>query len=195
MLAALTYSCSQLAARFLDFTKVEDNISKESNLEDFWKLETIGIKESPTMSDYDKAISEFNKLIKMVNERYHVCWPWREKNPDLPDNYNLAYGRLKYVVKRLRENPEMLKMYEGVIESVDDNLIEGKLKHYTPHHAVVTSNRKTTKLRSVYDASVRTKKSNVSLNECLYRGHVVLEDLHTLLMRFQSHKVVLVAGI
>ena len=110
-LAALTYSSSQLAARFLDFTKIEDNISKEPNLEDFRKLETIGIKESLTISDDNKAISEFNKSIKMVNKRYQVCWPWREENPDLLGNYNITYGRLNSVVKGLRENPEMLKMY------------------------------------------------------------------------------------
>ena len=115
-LAALTFSSSRLAARFLDFTKIEDNIPKEPNSEDFSKLETIGIRESPTISDDDKAISESNKSIKMVNERYRVYWPRREVNPDLPDNYNLVYGRLNSVVKRLRENPEMLKMYDNVIK-------------------------------------------------------------------------------
>ena len=54
----------------------------------------------------------------------------RKKNPDLSGNCNLPYGRLKSVVKRLRENPEMLKMYvnvikdqlnKGLIDSVDDN--------------------------------------------------------------------------
>ena len=77
-------------------------------------------------------MTKFNKLIKMVKKRYQVCWPWREENPDLQDNYNLAYWRLNSVVKRLRENPEMLKMYDNVIkaqlnkeviESVDDNSI------------------------------------------------------------------------
>ena len=203
-LAALTFSSSQLAARFLDFTKTEDNIPKEPNLEDFWKLETIGIRKSPTISDDDKAISESNKSIKMVNERYRVYWPWREVNPDLPNNYKLVYGRLNSVVKRLRENPEMLKMYNnvikdqlnnGIIESVDYNSIQGKLKHYIPQHTVVKPNKKTTKLQIVYDAAAKTKKSNVSLNKCLYRGPVILEDFCPLLMRFQSHKVVLVADI
>lgn len=134
-LAELTYSSSQLAAWFLDSTKIEDNFSKEPNLEDFWKIETIRIKESPAISDDDKAISEFNKSIQMVHERYQECWPRREKIPDLPDNYNLAYGRLSCVAKRLRENPEMLMAYDvvikdqlskGVIESVDDNSIQYK---------------------------------------------------------------------
>ena len=46
----------------------------------------------------------------------------------------------------------------------------------------------------VYDATTKTK-SNVSLNECLYCGSVILEDLVALLMRFWSHKVVLVDDI
>ena len=50
-----------------------------------------------------------------------VCWPWSEENPDLPDNYNLAYGRLKSVVKRLKENPEMLKMYDNMINEHRNN--------------------------------------------------------------------------
>ena len=41
--------------------------------------------------------------MKVVNERYQVCWSLREENPDLPDNYNnLVYGRLDSVVKRLK---------------------------------------------------------------------------------------------
>ena len=78
-------------------------------------METIRIRESPTISDDDKTISEFNKSIKIVNERYQVCWSWKEENPDSPDNYDLAYGRLKSEVKRLRENPGMLKIYGIVI--------------------------------------------------------------------------------
>ena len=83
----------------------------------------------------------------------------------------------------------MLKMYKnvikdqlnkGVVESVDDNSIQGKLKHYIPHHAVVIPSKKTTKLRIVYDTAAKTKKSNASLNECLYLGSVILEDLYAL---------------
>ena len=101
-------------------------------MEDFWKLEAIEIKESPTISDDDKAISEFNKSIKVVNERYQVFWPWREENPYLPDDCNLVYGRLNSVVKKLTQNPEMLKIYgdmikdqlnKGVTKSVDNSSI------------------------------------------------------------------------
>ena len=68
-------------------------------------------------------------------------------------------------------------------------------KHYIPHHAVVTPDRKTTKVRIVYDASAKAKKGCKSLNECLYRGPVILEDLCGLLLRFRTHKVALTADI
>ena len=133
-----------------------------------------------------------------------VGLPWKEENPDLPDNYKLCYGRLNSTIKRLRDNPEVLKMYDdilqdqlkkNVIEKVDDQTIEGDLKHYIPHHGVITPHNTTTKLRIVYDASAKAKKSNTSLNECLYRGPVILEDLSALLLRFRTNKVALVADI
>ena len=43
----------------------------------------------------------------------------------------------------------------------------------------------TTKLRIVYDGSAKTTKSNTSLNECLFRGPVLLQDLSGILLRFR----------
>ena len=74
--------------------------------------------------------------------------------------------------------PELLHKYdgviqeqlkEGIIERVDANTATG-LKHYIPHHAVITSQKTTTKLRVVFDASAKTSPENKSLNECVYRG-------------------------
>ena len=87
------------------------------------------------------------------------------------------------------------QLKKDVIEKVDENSIEGDLKHYVPHHRVITPNNTTTKLRIVYDASAKAKKNNISLNECLYRGPVILEDLCALLLRFRTHKIVVVADI
>ncbi|XP_068734586.1 uncharacterized protein [Montipora capricornis] len=55
--------------------------------------------------------------------------------------------------------------------------------------------RKTTKVRIVYDASAKARKGCNSLNECFYRGPVILEDLCGLLLRFRTHKVALTADI
>ena len=53
----------------------------------------------------------------------------------------------------------------------------------------------TTKVRVVYDASAKARKDVQSLNECLYRGPVMLQDLIGILLRFCLNKVAVVADI
>ncbi|XP_053390171.1 uncharacterized protein LOC123560839 [Mercenaria mercenaria] len=134
---------------------------------------------------------------------YFVTWPWKEENPELPENRHLAFSRLKSNIARMKNKPEILEKYntviqeqlsKGVIEKVDNNTKNGTI-HYIPHHAVITPQKTTTKLRVVYDASAKVRKENKSLNECLYRGPVILSDLCGLLMRFRLHKVAVVSDI
>ena len=73
---------------------------------------------------------------------------------------------------------------QGIIEKIDDSTVQGEIKHYIPYHGVIKTNNRTTKLRIVYDASAKAKKTDLSLNECLYRGLVILEDFCLLLLRF-----------
>ena len=143
------------------------------DLDIFWNLESIGIMDSPVKSDDDKALEMFNNTIKFDNGRYLVTWPWKESCP-LPDNYQLAIGCLKSTLQRLEKNPYLLEMYSaviqeqlerGIIEKVSNESEQGTVKHYIPHHAVITSTKSTTKVRVVYDGSAKTKQTNKSLNE------------------------------
>ena len=174
------------------------------NVDEFWKLETIRIKEPVNDCGDDEAIQNFYDTVRMSNGRYEVTWPWKEENPQLPDNYQLALGRLNSLLRRIQGNPELLEKYDNIIkdelekeiiEKVNDETEEGCKKHYIPHHAVNTPDRKTTKVRIVYNASTKAKKGCKSLNEYLYRGPVILEDLCGLLLRFRTHKVALTADI
>ena len=63
------------------------------------------------------------------------------------------------------------------------------------HHAVINLSSANTKVWIVYDASSRSKKGYLSLNECLYRAPINLEDLCGLLMRFQTKQIALAADI
>ena len=68
-------------------------------------------------------------------------------------------------------------------------------RNIIPHHAVITPQKSTTKLRVVYDASVKSKQTNKSLNECLYRGPVMINDLYGILIRFRLYTITHVADI
>ena len=105
--------------------------------------------------------------------RYEVELPWKEKYPDISDNYILAKRRLSSQIKRLQMDPEMLDKYNQIIkEQQDAGIIEEAPKYnvqtagktyYMPHQLVVREDRVTTKLRIVYDAS--SKLHGKSLNE------------------------------
>ena len=53
----------------------------------------------------------------------------------------------------------------------------------------------TTKVRIVYDASVRAKKGMKSLNECLYRGPITLPNMCGVLIRFCMYFIAILADI
>ena len=135
--------------------------------------------------------------------RYYVRWPWKYDYLDLPDNLDVALGRMRSLAKRLRRDNKLLAKYDDVISSqvkqgiiekvVVDKKVDGK--HYLPHHPVVTPSKSTTKLRIVYDASIKAKKGDKSLNECLYRGPVLLPDLCGILLRFRMQTIVLLADV
>ena len=176
------------------------------NVEDLWNLENIGIKPKEKGERDDFVMDWFKDTVSRKDKRYFLSWPWREENEShLPENFELSLGRLKSLIKRLEKNPDLLEKYnnviqeqiaKGIIERVESSEEDNEnRKHYIPHHAVITPEKTTTKIRIVYDASAKIKRSAKSLNECLYRGPVILEDLCGLLLRFRMKKIGLVSDI
>ena len=54
--------------------------------------------------------------MRFENNRYQVTWPWKEEDPNLPENFELALGRLKSLIRRLQNEPENVKRYDAVIQ-------------------------------------------------------------------------------
>ncbi|XP_065197781.1 uncharacterized protein LOC135829305 [Sycon ciliatum] len=178
------------------------------DLQRFWRLEDIGITDDisdPQTAD-DIALEHFRSSLQLINGRYMVSWPWKDSHtpqPNLPENYELAFGRLKSLVKRLQQTPQVLEKYHctiteqlanGIIEEVNLDHQDGPI-HYIPHHCVVRPSSTTTKVRVVYDASARTRAEHNSLNDCLHRGPILLPDLCGILVRFRLHPIGIVSDV
>lgn len=175
---------------------------RNDTLRKLWELESIGIVDSPKSSRDEEAVKTFNESTIYEKNRYNVKWPWIEYPPtNFPINFGLAYGRLTNLIKRLDEETiqaydDVLKdqLRKGIIERVDNHdLSKDHPVHYLPHHCVIQK-EKTTKLRIVYDASAKTK-DNFSLNDCLFRGPLMLEDLTGILIRFRENEIGIVADV
>lgn len=105
--------------------------------------------------------------MKYEGERYYVNWPWKDESPDLPENRELAFDRFKSLMHRMKHNSELIKQYDNIIQDQHKlGIIErirseptDVIKHYIPHHAVINPLKTTTKVRVVYDASSKAKKT------------------------------------
>ena len=116
---------------------------------------------------------------RIENGRYEVSLPFKEVHEVIPDNFLHCLQRLKAKLKPLTNSPEILTQYHVVmedqlisvvIEPVDtEQAVEPGNVHYLPHREVVRMDRKTTKLRVVFDASSKCP-GEISLNDALYSG-------------------------
>ncbi len=136
-------------------------------------------------------------------KRYSVGLPWKVAHQQLPSNYANSVARLKSLTNKLKQTPEIFDKYNEVIsQQVKDGIVEqvselepaGKI-HYLPHRAVIREDAETTKLRVVYDASCKDRKTRVSLNDCLHVGPSLTPMIFDVLLRFRANNVALVGDI
>ena len=202
--ALLSLKTSAPHDELLFFNGTDEKPTTNVDLNWLWKLDSIGIKDDPYNNDDEKALQIFNDTVQFSENRYYVTWPRKEGAPELPTNYGLALGRLEKLLQRLKENTEVLEKYntiiedqleKGIIEKVKEGQPVGNQVHYLPHHPVISPQRNTTKIRIVYDASAKIRRSSPSLNDCLYRGPVMLNDLCGLLLRFRMNPIGILSDI
>ena len=125
----MTNSTNNIHPEIHQFTPVEPSLKPASDIDEFWKLKTIGIIPPDKTKNDDGVMEHFRNTVIQENGRYQVAWPWRNEDIKLPENYELSYGRLKSLHKRLMEVPDMLCKYDsiikdqqkkGIIERVDE---------------------------------------------------------------------------
>jgi len=183
-------SVSLLITHALHMNAIEAD-GPDAVLRSFWELESLGIK-----GEDDATYDYFTNNVQFKNDRYEVALPWQDYHEPLPDNYNLSLSRLRGLLQRLKQNPEILREYnaiildqldKGVVERVDQSDTTPWKIHYLPHHAVIRRDKETTKLRVVYEASARS--NGPSLNNCLYTGPKFNQKILEILLRFQSYAI------
>ena len=170
-------------------------------LRSFWEIEASGTVSSPIMSKDDRSVlQKTEESLTYSHGRYSVAIPWKESAPKLHDNYQMAVKRLENTEKRLRKNPEVAEMYEQTIEKyVEKGYVQKvtesspETKWFLPHFPVIRPERDTTKVRIVFDASA--KQDGISLNDTMYQGPKLQNDLFDVLLRFRKHPVALVCDI
>ena len=127
---------------------------------------------------------------------------WREEDPSLPSNYDIAVWRLESLEKKFKNDPEMKERYA---KSIQDDIGKGymrklseevctdsKVTWYLPHRFVINP-KKPDRLRRVYDASAKFRGQ--SLNDKMYTGPDYLSSLFGVLLRFCEGRIALAADV
>ena len=125
--------------------------------------------------------------------------------PTLPSNYDVCVSRLNSLVKSLKHELEVFEQHNEVIQKqIEDNIIEvvdpehddvpEEKTHYLTHHCVLRNEAVSSKLRIVYNGSLRVG-NNPSLNNCLHSGPSLIPKIFDMLIRFHSFRIPLTADL
>ncbi|KAK6751110.1 hypothetical protein RB195_002841 [Necator americanus] len=176
----------------------------DESIEKFWKRESFGTGDEACCSDDATCVDFFNATTR-YNERekrYYTRLPFKVEKSCLPDNFNHSLACLRSNWKALTKKSEYLDRYNDIIQDQLQKGIIGELPPsqttqpgtFLSHHAVINESKKQTKIRLVYNGSARVRNAP-SLNDCLYRGPVLLPDLSGILLKIRLTLILLTGDI
>ena len=142
-----------------------------------------------------------NSIYLNDKSRYEAGIPFKESHKISPDNYSLCEKRLLKLYNKLKNDTVLLKKYDaifveqrqaGIIDTVES---KSTLRdcHYVAHHSDFREDKKTSKLRIVFDGSA--KENGPSLNEVLYKGPQRTPLIFDIFICFRTYPVALTSDI
>ncbi|XP_058840862.1 uncharacterized protein LOC131696333 [Topomyia yanbarensis] len=176
----------------------------EESLERFWKIEEVSARSDYSVEERKCEEHYSSTITRDCTGRYTASLP---RHPDFEvmvgDSKMAALRRFKLLEGRLERNHSLKDEYHKFMSEyislghmrVASQLEQQKIKgYYLPHHPVVKESSTTTKVRVVFDASSKTT-SGFSLNDALQVGPVVQDDLLSIVLRFRTYLIAVVADI
>ena len=176
----------------------QDRYDLLQNLEFLWSKETLGVKPHEYKQTDQIAIQKFYDSVKWDedNGKYSVGLPLNDRIERLKENKEIAYARLFQLIRKFVQNPKFAVKYAMTIneyiekfaeEVTDDTETSGPIC-YLPHREVIREESSTTKFRIVFDASAKSGRDEVSLNDCLMQGPNLVQQINACLINFRTGK-------
>ena len=194
-----------------DLEPAERNDTSDSDkclnqlLEQQWlvpNLEGDDDESTPIEVDRCRKILEDGYLINGEGKIELPCL-WKPGHPDFNSNFEQAKRRLQSTLNSKAMNkPGARKQYgdifkryasDGIISRVYDKNPRRKGTYYWAHFPVLREDKLTTKVRIVFDGAAVYDRH--SINDYLYAGPLLINDLVDVLLRFRKHKHVVLSDI
>lgn len=175
-----------------------------NNIEDiqrFWQIEDI--TQETTLSSEDQACVDYYKstTIRREDGRYEVKLPLKSNfEKELGTSKHKAIAQFTQLEQKFAKQNDTANNYKLFI---NEYLTSGHMKpatgnttpdYFLPHHCVLRAESKTTALRVVFNASAKTS-TGLSLNDLMYRGPNLQQDLQFLILKWRQYKYAYTADI
>ena len=174
----------------------------EEIVQKFWSLESVPETKSSTPADQQCEKLFMDTYTRQPGGRFVVQLPFREPPHSLGNSLNSSLRQYYSMEKRLLATPALHEQYgklineylaDGTIRKLA-NIDETNLAFYLPHHGVFKPSSLTTPLRIVFNASARSSNGK-SLNDILYVGEKLQNDVFSILLNFRLYYYVLCTDI
>ncbi|XP_063913270.1 uncharacterized protein LOC135129931 [Zophobas morio] len=175
------------------------NVSLDNELKKFWEIEEFA--EGTPVSGNDLCEEYFPEgLSRNADGRFIVKLPLINDPPNISTSKDRALKLFYNLERRMHKNPQLLKQYSEFmdaylsLEHMSEIPKPDNSGYFLSHHPVYNESSPTTKLRVVFNASLKTSNSK-SINDNLLTGPNLQQDLFSILIRFRTHKIVITADV
>lgn len=170
-------------------------------LQAFWEIEEVASRRILT-ADEQLAEETFVRTVRRTEDgKFMVDLPFKPNAmATIGESREIAERRYRALQRRLERNPQLKQSYDAVFEEylqlnhmqlVDD---KPNTQVFIPHHPVIKETSTTTKVRNVFDASMKTS-NGVALNQCLCVGPTIQPELFEQLIQWRKFEFALSGDI
>lgn len=165
----------------------------------FWKQEEIPQLSKTSFSPDEVTCEEhfLNTHSRDSSGRYIVRLPLKLSAEKLGDSTKTALNSLSRLSRRLNSDKTFQQKYSefiqeylmlGHMQLIPKSEINTSPIFYLPHHGIIKEQSRTTKLRVVFNGSSRSS-SGLSLNDILFQGANLQNDIFDVLLWIRLHKI------
>lgn len=196
-------TCEPASVQSISFCKIDCK-----HLQQFWELEEINAQKP--LSDEEKFCDEHYLQTHHRTEegRYVIRHQFKKSFGEtlhLGKTKNLALFSQYRLERRFEKNPKLHRDYvKFVDELISSNYleeipkeeieIEPEKSFYLPHHPVIRENSSTTKLRVVFNASIKSS-NGTSLNDTMVAGPSLQNNLVDILVHVRKYPIAFAADV
>lgn len=174
----------------------------EQTLKKFWEIEEPPHKSIKNPEDIRAEEIFKREHTRDDTGRYLVPLPLKDNPETLGHSYEIARNRLLGLEKRFKNDPTLKTEYQKFMKEYQDlghmTLVAPdaarKGRYYIPHFGIWRLASKSTKMRTVFDASVKSS-TGVSLNDLLLSGPKLQSNICEILTNFRIPQIVFTADI